>query len=190
MADDDDDEGGFPPARMSSVLRTRTRANDLEAAGGRGGRPLRSGAEAGCGLAKGGGGAAKEEEERPAVEVETSFAETAAAVKVAAAVNVEKALLLPSAAAAVAIAAPRSTRVASSRAFLRGGAGAARRPGRASGVTSGREEEEFRPLPSSKRRGRGTAAVAVEEGAIIGCWLWWKLPEAAAAPATAAASAP
>lgn len=176
---------------MSSVLRTRTRANDLEAAGGRGGRPLRSGAEAGCGLAKGGGGAAKEEEERPAVKVETSFAETAAAVKVAAAVNVEKALLLPSAAAAVAIAAPRSTRVASSRAFLRGGAGAARRPGRASGVTSGREEEEeFRPLPSSKRRGRGTAAVAVEGANIIGCWLWWKLPEAAAAPVTAAASAP
>ena len=161
---------------MTSVLRTRTRANDLEAAGGRGGRPLRSGAEAGCGLGKGGGaGKDEEEEERraAAVKVETSFAETAAVKVVAAAAVVEeKALLLLS--AAVAISAPRSTRVASSKAFLRGGAGAARRPGRASGVTRGREEE-FRPLPPpSSKRGRGTAiaAVAVEEANIIGCCCW------------------
>ena len=60
------------PARiMSSVLRTRTRANDEvkevafladdDASGGLGGRPLLSGAEAGCALGMGARPAPKEE---------------------------------------------------------------------------------------------------------------------------------
>jgi len=177
---------------MSSVLRTRTRAKDLEDAGGLGGRPLRSGAEAGCGLCcPGNGGSVGGSEVKRA---ETSFAETSVeeeeeeevAVVVAVAVAVVVgARAPPFVVAAVAIASPRSVRVVSKSALLRGGAGAASSPGRGRGVTRGSEEEEG---------GNAAVAVAVEVKVeaiviIIGC-SWWLNPPAAATPATAAASAP
>lgn len=175
------------PARMSSVLRTLTRANDLEAAGGRGGRPLRSGAEAGCGLwperSEGGAGGREERSAAAAAAVVVSANEVSTT-------ETPPALPLPLAVvAAVAIAAPRSARVSSKRAplLLRGGAGASRSPGRANGVTSGSEEGLRPPLPSSKRSIDG---IAVERAIILGCCCCWKVPAAAAAPAMAAASAP